>query len=92
MSAQCKASCLYSDVREQDSTGGNIDDRTLLTLLNLRSVGSSDPPDSNPKSSHQSDSLGLWNMTHLTAFILLISKQILNVAYISRFNKTQSEN
>lgn len=34
VSALGKVSCLYSDVREQDSTGGNTDDRTVLTPLN----------------------------------------------------------
>lgn len=33
-----EASCLCSDVREQDSAGGSTDDRTLLTLLNLRTA------------------------------------------------------
>lgn len=34
-----KASCLDSDVREQDSTCGNTDDRTVLTPVNLKAVG-----------------------------------------------------
>lgn len=33
-----KVSCLYSDVREQDSPGGNTDDRTVLTPLNPNAV------------------------------------------------------
>lgn len=39
MSALCKASCLDSDVREQDSTCGNTDDRAQLTPVNLKAVG-----------------------------------------------------
>lgn len=38
LSALRKVSCLYSDVREQDSTGGNTDDRSVLTPLNPDAV------------------------------------------------------
>lgn len=33
-----KLSCLYSDVREQDSTGGSTDDSTVLTPPNPKAV------------------------------------------------------
>lgn len=38
MSALGKVSCLYFDVREQDSTDGNTDERTVLTPLNPNAV------------------------------------------------------
>lgn len=70
MSALGKVSCLYSDAREQDSTGGNTDDRTALTQLNPNAVAF-------PKSVvcvRTSGFLGVWNVDSLICIRLLEHK------------------
>lgn len=84
VSALCEASCLCSDVREQDSAGGNTDDRTLLTLLNLRTAAPVRSPDSHSKPSDWADSyrqhFGTSTATK-AAVALVVSELIMGVQW-----------
>lgn len=68
MSALGKVSCLYFDVREQDSTDGNTDERTVLTPLNPNAVVF---PNSLVCVRNSLGFLGVWNVDSFICIGLL---------------------